>query len=668
MTTLAEGEVEDPAAVTDETTVPSWTSLVELAETPDGLKIDDGTAEACATMCAELMSALAALQADGLMEGAGSLTTIAPLSSLEALDYRLTGLGTALSEILGTADKDGTHLGALDGMLETFTAAGKAYLEADGLSSDGFLEDIVPSTTGSGVTLTEHSGEIHSKKFLMERLEAMELIDTSVSGIEPDPPRTLTYEQLYSLGEYIKTFGLAGLYESKGTKWYRWGDTIRDRSFEFKNDLTSRTRDAWHGDGAAGAVLAVDNYVTQLDALREAIWRVGDAFRYASIWLELTAEAMPDHPVNLAGTWSAYYDPTGAQLDTYGYAYMDPSTIPDDFTWRTDSSGDHPIVIIDDPTRNFQDRYNQTYATGFRETVAVFPKLPAYQGGSEIPPPGDPFGNDDTDDGGGGGGETPEFPAGNGFPGGDAGWPTQDDPSSRTSLQSTESYALEAMEAEREAAAEQQAQQMAQGLQQAMGMAQQAVQDALGAVKDMTGLESQAELPAGGLPPLGDLSAAPPGLSGLGAGLGGGSGPGGNATASGSARPGLDPAKLFPRASLPGIGTPAPTLAANSPMNSGAPMGGAPMGGGGAPAGGRGQGEDKHERAKYLDNAQNLDEVLGDPLDMTRSVVGETGARPVPPVPPVQPHQPSPHQPTPAPHPQPRRTDQPVIVRRSQGT
>jgi hypothetical protein len=664
------GEVAAP-----DTEPQAWSYLSELAADGKLLIHDDGIAYECATLCAEFMGMVEAVGQEGLFDGAAPLSRScpAPLGSLNALDEMLTGLGTQLSDCIGSPAEAGTYLGALNGMLETLKAAGKKYQETDDSSADEFDMDSVKSPSPIDMTLASHSGETFSSKFHLERLKNAEF--TTVAGLDPEDPASVFYTTLYSLGDYIRTFGLAGLYESKGTKWFRFGDSLQDAKVEFNNNLVGITANSWDGEGRSGAVAASVEFGKQLDSLVEAVWRVADAYRFAALWLASTEEAMPKTPEYYGGNYRKADEGAPAPLAYEGYgSYEDLQNIRDrgdhvvstEVTYTHDDPNDpygyftETITIVEDPTPYYQEKFKDAYIAGITETDQYFPKLPSYTPGT------DPSATEETPveplPG-------PEIPAGPEVPGGDTpgggGAITPGTPSAEEQLRKLQS--LEDAAAKEQAAREQAAQDLAerqsqqqmaqqamQALQQGLGTVQQAVQDA--ARQSLENAMPPGGLPTAGLPPGLDPSKTA-GLPGLGAGGPGGA-PSNAGKAPGAARPSIDTTRLFPRAGMPGTSTPMAGIGgqqASGMPAGGSPMGGAPMGGGGgAPGGGgRGQGDDKHERAKYLDRADNIDEGLGDSVDMSRPVVGETGNRP----PAEQPQQPVVHRqrPVPAPAPAPAR-------------
>ncbi|NKY31772.1 hypothetical protein HGA13_01600 [Nocardia speluncae] len=631
----AEGTEE----VAAEPEAPLWSTLTDLA-TDGKLVVEDGIAFECAARCAYLMGVLDAIKLDGKLLGAFPAAYYAepPIVSLDEYDKKLAGMGTKLYELIGYPGKEGTHLDGLDNMLAAFKAAGKSYQETDSSSAAEFDLDSVDqdSATGAFVERSPHSGSLLDEEFLRGRLEAMELIDPY--PLMPDWPSDLSFEQLYELGNYIRSQGMVTSYQEKGTQWYQMGDTILGASTDFMNKLVGSTADAWTGEGREGAIAASSHFNNQHLALVEAMFRVGDSYRLAAYWLETTEEAMPPEKHNWAGTYERFDESRPNQF-----------ALDDEYTWRQDMGH---VLIVDDPTGVYRQSYRNTYVEGFNESNAMFPMFPAFSAGIdpvEVTDETTEMTEDDqnydsntypapTD----GGGLYPDL-GGENVASLRAGVVEED-------LLGTPTYPAAGSDPVSAAL-----EQGSQALQQGLGMAEQAMNAGLGAVEESL---ANSGLP-GGLPtdgpPLGADSALVPGLpvlqgGGPGGNVAGGLGPGGNVAGglgSGVTKPSMDPAKLFPRAGLtggssPAVGSAGPQ-AAGSPM--GSPMGGSP--GAGAPGGRGGQNDDKHERAKYLDRVDNLDEALGDPVEMTRSVVGETAPRGAAaefvqqPAPPVRPAPPS---------------------------
>lgn len=665
------GTNSDGTTSTGDIEIPSWGSLSGLVSEPGGLTVDDGVAFDCATLCAEFIGVLKAVGQDGLLDSASAVTATfpAPLASLNSLDVQLTTLGNDLYDRIGNSEK--SYLAALEDMLHLLKEAGKKYQEADDSSSEDFDLDSVRPASASDVTIKPHDGDIFSEEFLMGRLENAEL--SRPAGLWPEDHEQQSFETLHRVGDHIRTSGIAGLYENLGTQWYRWGDTVRNSAGDFVNNLVGITAGAWEGKGSQGAIAASQDYSNQLTSLVEAMWRVGDAYRLAALWLAATEAAMPETPENYGGTYRQESDGEAPYPYMSGNELNAISARGDHVVLTEDVYDSEYILIIEDPTPYYQEKLNDTYVKGMTDSNQYFPILPEYAGGT--PPPGtdlpvDPLPDPDTPAG-------PDVPAGDPGPyvpgGGGATSPggggatTPGTPSAEEQLRQLESLedaAAKERAAQEEAAqdlAEQQsqqqlAQQAMQALQQGLGTVQQAAQDA--ARQSLENAMSPGGLPTAGLPPGLDPGKIA-GLPGPGAGGPGGA-PSNTGNAPSASRPSIDTARLFPRAGIPGTGTPMAGIGgqqASSMPAGGSPMGGAPMGGGGAPGGGgRGQGDDKHERAKYLDRADNIDEGLGDAVDMSRPVVGETGNRP----PAEQPQQPVVHRqrPVPAPAPEPTSVQQ----------
>ncbi|WP_189094066.1 hypothetical protein [Nocardia jinanensis] len=623
------------------------------------------------------MGVLETVGQEGLFDGAAPLSSSvpAPLSSLGALDQRLARLGTDLYRRVGGQDDSGTYLGASNDMLEALKTAGKKYQETDDSSADEFDMDSVIPPASIDVTLASHSGEIFSSGFHLDRLTNAEL--TVPAGIDLEDHEEQFYSTLYALGDYIRTYGLAGLYEAKGTKWFRLGDSLLEAKGALNNNLVGITANAWEGTGVDGLIAASEQYGTQIDSLVEAMWRVADAYRFAALWLEETQQAMPQDPHNYMGT---YRDEAEGRAP---YLYIDEDRLGEEYgkiyqdvTFYDEAQGQEvteAVVLIQDPTPYYREKFKETYLAGFIDTDQYFPLLPSYTPGTdpsatESPPLVDEEDDNTYQDNGG---FDPDAGAGGYTPtGAGSAVPTGEEWESEWPGQAAADAELTEWEQAQEEAAQQQVSQLGtQAIQQGMS----AVQDALGAVEQSL---ADTGMPIGALPPGLPLGIEPTRSAGLPAfktgGPGGSLGNGTSSTAGngpGVSKPATDPARLFPRAALPGANTPFAGAAgqqASGMPASGMPMGGSPGGSPGAAGGRGGQGDDKHERAKYLDRADNLDEGLGDPLDMSRPVVGESGARPAAAERVQPPAAPRPVAPRPEPV-RPSRSEEPVILPRREG-
>ncbi|WP_280508607.1 hypothetical protein [Nocardia flavorosea] len=617
-----EETTEEPSATDPEApdvAVPTWSSLNEMASSGDLVVVDGLAVYQCAEHCVQLMSILEEVKTEGKLIGefpSAEYAVSAPTSLIE-LDKELAGLGTELYEIIGRVGQEGSYLNILDNILETLKTAIKAYQETEEGSARDFDLDSLASAPSGEVEIPPHSGVIHDEEFLRERLEAME--SARSTGFYAEPYLSRSWNDLYNLRSLLSICGIPGKYVDLGSKWYELGDAVYAAASEFVTNFRGSTADAWDGKGAVGAVAAATAFATQLEALWPAMWRVADTHRLAAYWLERTHDSMP----------TVAYQPAPVYVSggTYGQSYsMTFDLLP------------------------YQKDYKATYVAGYEETNRLFPVLPTAVFTPEVPLDDTVFDDNAEDDGSSDGGGFDSSGDGGGIHpyGGGSGYPSIDDGAllpeeelrgrAALSVGVREPDPQEAWEQARQDSAQQQLmQQGMQAMQQGLNTAGQALQDGLTAVQEsMATSEMPGPFPTGGVPSVGDTPRGV-GLPGLRSGGLGGGAPGGTTSSPGNSpiqsRPSLDTSKLFPRAGLP--------AAANTPLGGipgsqtgGPPMGGMPMGGapgaGGAGAG-RGQGEDTHERAKYLDRVGNLDEALGDAIEMTRPVVGETGGRPAAP-------------------------------------
>ncbi|WP_406274056.1 hypothetical protein OH799_00430 [Nocardia sp. NBC_00881] len=585
----------------------------------DELLIADDIASTCAQLCADFIEVLRGIRDQRDVEGASSYEAHyvayakdagyggAPLPSLETLDTYLTNLGTKLYDIIGSEDKEGTRLHDLNNLKELFISAAKAYDAADDISASDF-DSIKPSGAASLIDRTPGSWVPTSKR-IDELLPEGESFESVSDDIGPDHSRQ-SYETLYNLGEFIRGVDLPYHYESRAILWYRMGDTLRDKSEEFKNGFVLAAADSWERDGKEAAETTVDNFKKQLEPLWQAMHQAGHAYTHAAYWLDDTQKAMPQDAEN-----------------------PNEYTVTKDGWWIFGTA----TRVQEDPTPLYQEDYRNTYMSGYRETAKYFPKFPEYAETPDGPTATD--GTDDQNTQGGGGG---------------AGLNDGLDGSSLDNQRAAlDSYAdeLEQQAAgldEYANALDPYGADPAAGLSNGMGAvtdalstASNAAQNALGAAKDA--LRSDPMHPPAGLPSTSaglDAARNPVGGKVGGGGVGG--------APYGAPKAPYDASRLFPRVNA---GATMAGSAAGMPRAGAAPMAGQPPMGTPGPAGAPGAGargggqESKHERPKYLDSGEHLDEALGEAPDMTRAVVGGIQARHMTeqvqqPVPPEQPNRP----------------------------
>ncbi|WP_327115740.1 hypothetical protein OHB12_02475 [Nocardia sp. NBC_01730] len=611
----------------------SWSMLNEFVGAGD-LLVDNDIALTCANLCADFIEVLRGIRDQGDVEGASSYVAYAkdagyggaPLPSLETLDIYLTNLGTKLYDIIGSEDREGTRLHDLNNLKELFISAGKAYEIAEGISASDF-----DSITSGGVTplIDRTPGSwVPTSSRIDELLPEGESFESVSDEIGPDPSK-LSYKQLYDLGEFIRGVDLPYHYESRAILWYRMGDTLRDKSTEFKNDLVLAASDSWTGKGKEYAITTVDNFKNQLDPLWRAMHQAGHVYTHAGYWLDETQKEMPQdaenpnsYVVNEDGWW------------IFGTAKR----------------------VEDDPTPQYQEAYRNTYKAGYEETTKYFPKFPEYAG---TPNDGQSTDDEYTQAGGGGAGLN------NGLGGSplDKQWAALDSYADELEQQAADldgyANALDPIGAD-----------PAAGLSNGMGALTDALSTASNAVQNALGAAKNA-LPSDLMkPPAADLPSTSAGLDAARNLVGGKVGGGGVGGAPHSApKAPYDASRLFPRVNA---GTTMAGSAAQVPRAGAAPMAGQPMTGTPGPAGtpaagarGGGQ-ESKRERPKYLDSAEHLDDALGEAPDMTRAVVGGIQARHVteqaqqPAPPEQQPNRPRMSRSDP---PRAPRPEEPIIVR-----
>ncbi|WP_040787204.1 hypothetical protein [Nocardia pneumoniae] len=626
-------ETTDPFGTGDETTALGLNDLITLATdgeyNADGelerLYLEDGAAYECADLCTAAINGVDAVR---WFAGHNGFTD-QPFSNQPS--------GTGMADkfnLSGTIIADGLEmLGSnLRALQELFVAAQKAYEQAEGESAAHFgkIGDVVVPPTLSDLSA---SGPFAFSYVDYTGLFAQTDVNPYGSPDSPsgevlgfgqyggflktpsgsENPYDLSWGDLYELGEDIRARDTVSMSYEMARNWASVGNAIPNVVDELIGRLKSVTQSKWEGPGSAQAFETVNVVVADAWPLSQAALALSGLYAHVAACLDKTQEEMPPDPDPPTTLWKWNgWNPEGLFLY-------------------------HSISGVDDDEVNkYREYMEDYYESKFEYLDDYVPEapLPENRLGGDYGGAGAGTGDQTTqdylnelfgagDDGGSSG-------SGGGLPAAGletAGYESADPGAlSPTDYSAYEEYAAqqeEAARAQEEAARQQAEQQAASAMPNALG---QGIRDAASAAQQLANpslTPSSLATPAlpSGLDPSRASSLSPSGLRGGGAGSGVGSG-----TGTATPKPAYEASKLFPRASIAGSAT---SFGATASQISAGPTAGMPgsPGAAGAPGARNGQ-ENKHERPQYLTHADNMDEALGEAVDMTRPVVGEAAPRP----------------------------------------
>lgn len=684
----ADAETSDDSTVSAPT--PDVYSTLRDAVDAGIVQLDNGVAKTCADLVADVYYDVSAIRSYVEREGSAA----APISNLPE--------GTVFSDKL--AGVTASFLELCDGLMEKLSIrhdalieAGKAFEEAENANAVDFgslteFTYFVPSDapnalhgagTYSSDSLFSDSVFVPEPAFAFEDSEGEEVAAAPIGApyssvlaptmgnvlfdplsLDPEVNAEYAWTMLYELGEHLRNNNIAGGLTDASRSWSQLGSALSGALQDLNTNIERATDGAWQGEAKDAAQALIKQDELDVASVGPATDAMRDLYAYLAYWMKETAEWMPTNPE------------VPMRQDVYGFLPVGPIPVG----WvHIEPTSEVNTELIEDRLVDMATFYTApiSYADQAIPDLADLVDLMTPLPGDSSPLPTDTdteidedtntntntySGTEGTGDNGGrlsiSEGQYPESLTATGYS--PDGMPIAD----------TE---LWEQQAQQEATGQQLAQMIPQALSQAMNAVPQALEGLRGLQEGLTDTGLPAGIPPGGLP-LGMDPSKAAGLPALKTGGPGGSLAGGSSPSSSAPKGPADVEKLFPRASLSASDSPlAGALGSFTGDNlgganpAGSPMGGAPMGGG-APGGGRGgQGDDKHERAKYLDRADNLDEALGDPPDMTRPVIGDLPSRPVAPEPGRSPQQPVQHQrPAPQEPARPVRPEQPVVLPRQE--
>ncbi|MEV0355209.1 hypothetical protein AB0H71_04010 [Nocardia sp. NPDC050697] len=361
----------------------TWSGLRNQAKA-GYLKFDTADALAAARASADLVDDLLGMAAAVTNLRLDNFAPIGTLTSGMQLAMAFTNKGVRLRTILND------HADIVKDIGETYIAAGKAYANADGDSSDNFkaLSDLKmpteasPYTPGApkpggpdaefdkpnGFTWKDKAGKLHTTGADAEGFP------TSLKDYQGEKDKgvtasienkdSLSFQELYDLGQGLDP---APVLAAAGT-WHTMSTDLLAKLNGFVNAINVGTQ-AWEGQGATAAAAAIKAYSDGVQPLVTAMIAMSQNLDYSAQWLNLTRMSMPSSP--------------------------DP--------------GDCCPGRV---TRRYRDEWQKHYGEGMKNTVSAMPVVNGPiaepvpqngQGGQQPPGPNDPgngqYGNGQYGDG-----------------------------------------------------------------------------------------------------------------------------------------------------------------------------------------------------------------------------------------------------------------------------
>ncbi|MEV6323789.1 hypothetical protein AB0M45_21730 [Nocardia sp. NPDC051787] len=609
----------DPA-----TTAVSWDGLQD-AVSSGKLKLDNGVAYKTAALYRDIYYDVTAVKSYGEKNAFVDLA-LSPLPEGAPLSEKLSARTV---EFLGIVDQ---VLERLQSGFETLVDAGKAFDRADadsqklfdGLGLSEYSEYSTPPSMPTGGALAGDSYDsLPQNPHFSDNAYIPEPSVDYGKGVAAYPKilgASITFEspflydldnhaegmelwyKMASLGEYLKTYNISDYLFNLARTWQQLGTVLSETFSDFRSRATTLTNEDWEGDSKDVWMATLMKDVNDVQNIQPATEAMRDLGTYMAYWMRATGEAMPtlnelsEVTVASEADWEQVKEFVREDRDAMVANYTSKMEI-------ADSSFPDLAELIALMNDVGAERYTGLELKAYDDLL-------------------DSLGLDPDDILGGGSDSSAFTPAALASPASDYSSTTPGYPSYTDDLAAQQK---EWARAQREAA-QQQALQSA--LQQGIGAAQQALDQGMRLAQRAAESAAQSMAPST-LPSVpssldsAETSAFEPSALG-----GAGSAGVGSGTGAGTPKGTYDASRLFPRAGLaPGATA---SLTAGTPM-AGMPMAGVPgaPGAAGAPGAGARPGQDsKHERAKYLDRADNIDEALGDAPDMTRPVVGDGSIRP----------------------------------------
>ncbi|MEV6135822.1 hypothetical protein AB0L63_07100 [Nocardia sp. NPDC051990] len=654
----------------------SWSGLKNQAANGT-LKLDDTAIADLRNACDAVIGRLLAIKRE-----------ISELANIKAFaPTTLPSSNTLAQKYVTSANNFGDivqrHLDIQNDMMDTFIAAGKAYINAEVDSSQRLdrlaaLSKVPPVTKKAG-DLGVDLGKVDTKVDRMgfhgfDQLDKSKIKNPNGNpngsfvpehntqgdmfkgaAAEGENPDKFDYQFLYRIGQEIdhQTPG------KRAGQWDKLAGVLDDVFTTFNNKIGAVANgEKWGGDGAGAAKLATDQYVTDTQNLRAQMRSLSGNLAYTSGWLALTMSAMPQTPTDRSN--QEFEASSGPVVSNPGGGTgLNGGTYPDQ-------------------TPIYRENFKNTYLIGLPESDTSIPSLPQPTSPiKEIPDPTNTHTRQTSGGPGPGPGPGPRTSAqqqqqvreaarrqrqaqqeadrrqraadkyteqqrkenekytnaqrarARQQEDAAAAYQREMQEKGRKQADAAAAYQREMQEKGRKQQAEQEARQTAQqaeqAAQQAASQAQQALEKAMaggeqGLQQAMSAAQQAAQQALAGQ----QAAAARAGIPGMPkpgdlAKLGGGGAKPGGTSALSAGKQLSESAKLFPRASAATTG-----LGALGRAGAASPMAATP--GSPGPAGAAGRGADggqgkNHKRPAYLESVEHMDGLLGDAPRVVRPVV-----------------------------------------------
>ncbi|MFC9892435.1 hypothetical protein ACFVMC_01960 [Nocardia sp. NPDC127579] len=556
-------------------------SLQSLASTGGiVLKLQPDVFETLFGHCSEAIGRMRAVQENTLF--------ISTNSSFDSIGFstpiveKYAERGRALEGVLGE------HIDILNGLVDAFVAAEKAYLGAEAASIEGLGG--MPTDAGGFTVPAAESGtisDLDSDFGLVSEHEGFEVeFESYGTGAVLDAEYCIPDVEVY---QSFETGIYAQSVADKGSRWRGLATYLNDAFQPLREELaTLETK--WDGPGKEQAVKATQGYAKSAGELTASMRIIGNHMDYVAAWLAETSSAITRY-----SQWEEDDDGTRKYWIGKRSEYESRPEKPEYGGWWSEEYADYLYHCFErDPWNpSTYDRELEAYEEDYKKwnknllkerelleeqwtPVTGVYKEGVTTSGAEIPKlptPKSPFGESSDSYGGTGGpgtsgGAGPDVTSSGGLRP-DRGWqaPDADNPTGQSPAGQVPSLGQSA----------------ASGLPSATNGSKE------------PGAESKS-------PRTMAAGAGPVKAAGAGSGGGAGSSPG--------SAPALDKfAKMFPRADVAGVGT----ALGRAGAASASAMPGSP-GPAGAAGAGRGDNDRQHKRNEALDSKAHLDELIGKQL------------------------------------------------------
>ncbi|MEV4124618.1 hypothetical protein [Nocardia sp. NPDC049707] len=353
---------------------PSWSGLKNQAANGT-LKLDDTAIADLRNACDAVIGRLLAVKQE--ISELANIKAFAPttLPSSDTLAQKYVTSANNFGDIVQR------HLDIQNDMMDTFIAAGKAYINAEVDSSQRLdrlaaLSKVSPVTKKAG-DLGVDLGKVDTKVDRMgfhgfDQLDKSKIKNANGNpngsfvpehntqgdmfkgaAAEGENPDKFDYQFLYRIGQEIdhQTPG------KRAGQWDKLAGVLDDVFTTFNNKIGAVANgEKWGGDGAGAAKLATNQYVTDTQNLRAQMRSLSGNLAYTSGWLQLTKSVMPQTPTDRSN--QEFEAPSGPVI-----------TAPGGGSGPT--GGTYP-----DQTPIYRENFKNTYLIGLPESDTSIPSLP----------------------------------------------------------------------------------------------------------------------------------------------------------------------------------------------------------------------------------------------------------------------------------------------------